>query len=102
MIPTSGYGNLESRWKTDNDLEREAERYQNGVPLPRVNVYTNPPFTLEEGARGRRRKIRGVTLSRDLLLKEVWPYSSEVFTRTVDVHVASLRQKSRTIRNAQS
>jgi two-component system, OmpR family, alkaline phosphatase synthesis response regulator PhoP len=36
---------------------------------------------------------RGVTLSRDLLLKEVWSYSSEAFTRTVDVHVASLRQK---------
>jgi len=36
---------------------------------------------------------RGVTLSRDLLLKEVWSYSAEAFTRTVDVHVASLRQK---------
>jgi two-component system alkaline phosphatase synthesis response regulator PhoP len=36
---------------------------------------------------------RGVTLSRDLLLKEVWSYSTEAFTRTVDVHVASLRQK---------
>ena|ERR1700686_1983304 len=36
---------------------------------------------------------RGETLSRDLLLKEVWDYSSEAFTRTVDVHVASLRQK---------
>jgi two-component system alkaline phosphatase synthesis response regulator PhoP len=35
----------------------------------------------------------GVTLSRDLLLKEVWAYSTEAFTRTVDVHVASLRQK---------
>src|SRR5947199_7580456 len=28
---------------------------------------------------------RGETLSRDLLLKEVWGYSSEAFTRTVDV-----------------
>jgi|SRR5579884_829293 two-component system, OmpR family, alkaline phosphatase synthesis response regulator PhoP len=36
---------------------------------------------------------RGTTLSRDLLLKEVWGYSAETFTRTVDVHVASLRQK---------
>jgi two-component system alkaline phosphatase synthesis response regulator PhoP len=36
---------------------------------------------------------RGETLSRDLLLKEVWGYSSEAFTRTVDVHVASLRPK---------
>jgi two-component system alkaline phosphatase synthesis response regulator PhoP len=36
---------------------------------------------------------RGATLSREVLLKEVWSYSAEVFTRTVDVHVASLRQK---------
>lgn len=33
------------------------------------------------------------TLSRDELLKEVWGYSTGAFTRTVDVHVASLRQK---------
>jgi two-component system alkaline phosphatase synthesis response regulator PhoP len=36
---------------------------------------------------------RGVTLSRGRLLKEVWGYSSEAFSRTVDVHIASLRQK---------
>jgi two-component system alkaline phosphatase synthesis response regulator PhoP len=36
---------------------------------------------------------RGTTLSRDVLLKDVWAYSTEAFTRTVDVHVASLRQK---------
>ena len=35
----------------------------------------------------------GATLSRDALLKEVWGYSADTFTRTVDVHVASLRQK---------
>jgi two-component system alkaline phosphatase synthesis response regulator PhoP len=35
----------------------------------------------------------GTTLSREILLKEVWAYSTEAFTRTVDVHVASLRQK---------
>jgi len=33
------------------------------------------------------------TLSRDVLLKEVWYYNADAFTRTVDVHVASLRQK---------
>lgn len=33
------------------------------------------------------------TLSRDELLKEVWGYSTGTYTRTVDVHVASLRQK---------
>jgi two-component system alkaline phosphatase synthesis response regulator PhoP len=35
----------------------------------------------------------GITLSRDELLREVWGYSTEVFSRTVDVHVGSLRQK---------
>ena len=35
----------------------------------------------------------GVTLSREVLLREVWGYNAEAFTRTVDVHVASLRQK---------
>jgi two-component system, OmpR family, alkaline phosphatase synthesis response regulator PhoP len=36
---------------------------------------------------------RGATLSRDEILREVWGYNTETFTRTVDVHVASLRQK---------
>jgi two-component system alkaline phosphatase synthesis response regulator PhoP len=36
---------------------------------------------------------RGATLSRDRILTDVWGYSAETFTRTVDVHVASLRQK---------
>jgi two-component system alkaline phosphatase synthesis response regulator PhoP len=36
---------------------------------------------------------RGATLSRDEILREVWGYSAETFTRTVDVHIASLRQK---------
>ena len=36
---------------------------------------------------------RGTTLSRNKLLKEVWGYSADMFTRTVDVHIASLRQK---------
>ena len=35
----------------------------------------------------------GATLSREELLTEVWGYSGKMFTRTVDVHVASLRQK---------
>jgi len=33
------------------------------------------------------------TLSRDVLLREVWSYSTDAFTRTVDVHIASLRRK---------
>jgi two-component system alkaline phosphatase synthesis response regulator PhoP len=36
---------------------------------------------------------RGTTLSREVLLKEVWGYNEDTFTRTVDVHVGSLRQK---------
>jgi len=36
---------------------------------------------------------RGATLTRDELLNEVWGYHSMPSTRTVDVHVAWLRQK---------
>lgn len=36
---------------------------------------------------------RGETLSRETLLKEVWGYDATPETRTVDVHVAWLRQK---------
>ncbi|HXC31892.1 MAG TPA: response regulator transcription factor [Verrucomicrobiae bacterium] len=36
---------------------------------------------------------RGATVSREELLKQVWGYAADMFTRTVDVHVASLRQK---------
>jgi two-component system alkaline phosphatase synthesis response regulator PhoP len=35
----------------------------------------------------------GATLSREELLRQVWGYDVATFTRTVDVHVASLRQK---------
>jgi two-component system, OmpR family, alkaline phosphatase synthesis response regulator PhoP len=34
-----------------------------------------------------------VTLSREVLLREVWGYTAHTSTRTVDVHVAWLRQK---------
>jgi len=36
---------------------------------------------------------RGETVSRETLLQEVWGYSSVPYTRTVDVHIAWLRQK---------
>ncbi len=36
---------------------------------------------------------RGATLSRDVLLREVWGYDVTPSSRTVDVHVAWLRQK---------
>jgi two-component system alkaline phosphatase synthesis response regulator PhoP len=35
----------------------------------------------------------GATLSRDQLLNEVWGYNTLTTTRTVDVHISSLRQK---------
>lgn len=36
---------------------------------------------------------RGATLSREELLSKVWGYDAKLFTRTVDVHMAWLRQK---------
>jgi two-component system alkaline phosphatase synthesis response regulator PhoP len=39
---------------------------------------------------------RGATLSRESLLSEVWGYDETPLTRTVDVHVAGLRQKIET------
>ena len=36
---------------------------------------------------------RGAVISRDQLLDQVWGYDATPFSRTVDVHVASLRQK---------
>jgi len=36
---------------------------------------------------------RGKTISREELLREVWGYSADAYTRTVDVHIASLRTK---------
>jgi two-component system alkaline phosphatase synthesis response regulator PhoP len=36
---------------------------------------------------------KGETVSRERLLQEVWGYTSTPYTRTVDVHIAWLRQK---------
>lgn len=36
---------------------------------------------------------RGETISRERLLQDVWGYNSTPYTRTVDVHIAWLRQK---------
>jgi len=36
---------------------------------------------------------RGTVVSRDELLQNVWEYQAEVSSRTIDVHVAWLRQK---------
>jgi DNA-binding response OmpR family regulator len=36
---------------------------------------------------------RGEVLGRDRLLDEVWGYGADVYSRTVDQHVATLRRK---------
>jgi two-component system alkaline phosphatase synthesis response regulator PhoP len=36
---------------------------------------------------------RGVVLSRNILMKNVWNYDAGLITRTLDVHIAGLRQK---------
>src|SRR5271168_3737906 len=36
---------------------------------------------------------RGETLSRDALLRDVWGYGAKIYTRTVDVRIANLRQQ---------
>jgi two-component system alkaline phosphatase synthesis response regulator PhoP len=38
-------------------------------------------------------KNHGIVLTRDRLLEEIWGYDFEGETRTVDVHIATLRQK---------
>jgi two-component system alkaline phosphatase synthesis response regulator PhoP len=35
----------------------------------------------------------GATIRREQLLTDVWGYHGDMFTRTIDVHIASLRQK---------
>jgi len=36
---------------------------------------------------------RGETLSRDVLLKDVWGYGAKIYTRTVDMRIANLRHQ---------
>jgi two-component system alkaline phosphatase synthesis response regulator PhoP len=67
------------------------------VDFPRTAVYRNGA-QLELSAREFKLlryfiERRGLTISRDELLNEVWGYDSTPTTRTVDVHVAQLRQK---------
>ena len=51
-------------------------------------------------------KNEGVVISREVIMERVWDCSAEVETRTIDVHIRTLRQKLggegamiRTIRN---
>ena len=64
---------------------RRAEVLRNGAPAPlSAKEFQLLRYLLEN---------RGRTLSREELLKEVWGYAAAPSTRTVDVHVAWLRQK---------
>ncbi len=66
------------------DFEK-AETLKNGVPVS----LAGKELQLLHYLINHREKV----LSRDELLREVWEYQSEVSSRTVDVHVAWLRQK---------
>jgi DNA-binding response OmpR family regulator len=35
----------------------------------------------------------GISVSREELLREIWGYSASTYTRTIDVHISSLRDK---------
>lgn len=64
---------------------RKAEVYRAGRPVPlAAREFQLLRYFVEH---------RGATLSRDELLNHVWGYQAMPSTRTVDVHVAWLRQK---------
>ncbi len=64
---------------------RRAEVYRDGVPVPLSALeFKLLAFFIEN---------RGALLTRDELLDKVWGYDAMPVTRTVDVHVGSLRQK---------
>lgn len=64
---------------------RKAEATRDGAPLElSAREYQLLRYFVEH---------RGATLTREELLNEVWGYNSMPSTRTVDVHVAWLRQK---------
>jgi len=64
---------------------RKAEATRDGAPLElSAREFQLLRYFLEH---------RGATLTRDELLNEVWGYNAMPSTRTVDVHIAWLRQK---------
>ena len=64
---------------------RRAEVTKNGVPVElSAREFKLLRYFVEH---------RGAALSRDELLNEVWGYNAMPSTRTVDVHIAWLRQK---------
>ena len=80
LHPTEGYAFGDVRV----DL-RKAEALREGAPLElSAREFQLLRYFIEH---------RGATLTREELLNEVWGYHSMPSTRTVDVHVAWLRQK---------
>jgi two-component system, OmpR family, alkaline phosphatase synthesis response regulator PhoP len=82
------------------DNTSSTERFQFGDIL--VNFRTIEVFRAGEPIKLSAREFKllryfiekmGTTISREELLNAVWGYNAMVFTRTVDVHVAWLRQK---------
>jgi len=64
---------------------RSAQVYRNGQPLDvSAREFKLLRYFIEH---------RGAAITRDELLNSVWGYESMPFTRTVDVHIAWLRQK---------
>ncbi|HEX9942287.1 MAG TPA: response regulator transcription factor [Thermoanaerobaculia bacterium] len=64
---------------------RRAEVFRDGAPVPLSALeFKLLAYFIQN---------RGALLSRDELLDKVWGYDAMPTTRTVDVHVASLRQK---------
>jgi two-component system alkaline phosphatase synthesis response regulator PhoP len=94
---------LEALLRRSPALQPTAEAYQFGsihVDFRKAEV-TRDRQSVELSARAFQLlqyfiRHRGATLSRDELLNEVWGYNAMPTTRTVDVHVAWLRQKLET------
>lgn len=61
--------------------------------LPSSIYHDRRSLPIAHGRQCLRGVHRGATLTREELLNEVWGYNSMPSTRTVDVHVAWLRQK---------
>ena len=70
------------------DLSMEVERHQVTASEEKVNL-TLKEFELLRTLM----ENQGIVMTRDRLLGQVWGYDFDGETRTVDVHVRTLRQK---------
>ena len=87
-------------WKAEVTSTSYPDRYQFGticvnIPATLVTRDGQPVYLTAREFHLLRHFVEhpGITLSRDQLLREVWGQEEGTFTRTVDVHVSSLRQK---------